>query len=934
MYATWGANGLQYKKRDSAAHDKEQLPGSMPLSEKQNDPFPIPHSQLTAINSGLRARDMNSSADSESRERAQQHQTSKPTVSPLATAAAAVEGCTGSDRLGHATPPRSAYARPRKDVDFSLQTVHDADYWLQKGASPLQPHSATPSPRKARIFSRDVDSPSPVEEHGDTVMSIRELDVVEEEHIEEVDRRLEMDDLRVADIIEQPSHQLSPSPLKKKPRHSPTHESSAVRRKSIPAASTPPSSFECTTRRLSEMSQNDVERASVDMPALAVPKTPLLVNRDIDQIKSPTSSATVDNNFVDDFRKDLVELRSPIKRVTARASPKTIDTDTHMSGTSKVDPELPPPQIAVTERSPVSPQKGEIAHITSIAESKQKSPGKSSDGPHEPSQKQNVSPTRRQLEEAAPVSDAVDTLPMSGQPHSHVRASEVSPEKLANGLDQHLHITHHEVPVPMQSPIATAAEKGHQVSTPMVDSPLTRARTDRHSALPNTPHTVHVTPVKNVPFQQPDAASAKAVSSGIAGTPAPFKASLTTPRQSLHPQLSQPRTSAAPVQLHPEVYSHEVGQTSSLVDRDLAALNPVNTDSAPASGRKAVHAAAPQQSYLMTPMRPSAVAQQYQQSTAFDAKFMAEFDPLIPATTVVPNDWFMRFETPEAAKAAVAAFSPAPNQSPSAMRAAASAAFGQFAGQPASLLDAAIELPSPRSIFKYSDKDVERMKATLAAASEEKLNSLRKQLNSEFEESKKQMEADFALLEADFENRLQAQRLEAQEALKLRIAGWERHTNQIMAERAQESDRAAQEQERMQTQINDLMAEKDRMAKEFDVLEIKHMQQRMDTKDMRAASERLTQHLEEANKKLEKANEDYHKLMANAQDTIAQANAEIARASREHEKEISIATARTQKFEAKFNSAAKALLSKDEEIKQLSALCDELVQNMERGASR
>ncbi|KAJ3149724.1 hypothetical protein HDU89_003481 [Geranomyces variabilis] len=871
---------------------------------------------------------MNSSANNDERERLQQVEQQhglEPLLTPsaLASVPPAVESCSPLDRPRHASPPQAAHARPRptfpaaKDGDFALQPVHDAEYWLQKGASPLQPHSATPSPRKARIFSRDVHTPSPVEEHRDTVMSIRELDIVEEEEDEVPDRRLEMDDLRVDDKAEQSSHQLSPSPLKKKPRHSPTRDAVVgrlVRRASISASSAPPSSFEATSRRLSEMHQNGLETAAFAPAAHVAPKTPLSIDRIKHQRESPSEISTsqaLAKDFAEEFRKDLEELRSPIRRPVARVSPTKAASDSRASGASKVDVEVSHRQPIIIERKSASPQETEVAQVTKVADDKKTSPRKSLDRTEEFPQRENAAPAR-QPEKTNPESELSTTTSISEELHDPLRPRGGSPQKLAHALEEKLHIAQSDsvTPTSFQPPIATAAEKSHQVFAP-VAHPSPMQSPAKHSARsPTSAHTEHATPVKKSSSQQPSDAGAPTLGSNIVGTPAVSKSS-TTPRQPLYP----------------EVYSHEVGQTSSLVDRDAAVLNLANNLVATTSSRK-------QQAYLLTPMRPPAAGQPYQQSTALDAKYMAEFDPLIPATTVVPNDWFMRFETPEAAQAAMTVFSPGPNQSPVAMRAAASAAFTPFAGHPASLLDTAIELPSPRSIIKYTDKDVEQMKAVWAAESQEQLNDLTEKLKADFEESKKQMEADFALVEADFENRLQAQRVEAQEALKLRIAGWERYTNQMMEERAQESDRAAREQERVLAELQEALAEKDRMAKQIDVLEIKHMQQRIDAKEMRSASERLTQHLEEANKKLEKADEDYHKLMANAQDTIAQANAEIARAAREHEKEISIATARAQKFEAKFNSATKALLSKDEEIKQLSEICDGLVQDMERGARR
>ncbi|KAJ3182690.1 hypothetical protein HDU87_008029 [Geranomyces variabilis] len=870
---------------------------------------------------------MNISANNEARERLQQVELQhelKPLLAPsaLSFVPTAVESGNPLDRPEDASPPRPAPARARPSfpaardaADIAMQPVHDAEYWLQKGASPLQPHSATPSPRKARIFSRDVHSPSPVEVHRDTVMSIRELDVVEEEDTEVLDKRLEMDDLRVDDKVEQSSHQLSPSPLKKKPRHSPTRDAIAIRRASISASSAPPSSFEATSRRLLEMHQHGLLPGSFAPAAHVAPKTPLPTDRIKPQKDSPSEASTTQalaKDFVEEFRQDLEELRSPIKRVVARVSPTKADAASHASGDNKVAVEASNWQPIIMERKSASPQKAEVANVSKVAETKKSSPRKSPDRLEELPRSQDAAPAL-QPEKVDPESEVINTTSMSEEVHDPLRPLGGSPHKLVNALEEKLLTAHSDsvTPTLFQSPIATAAEKGQQIPAPLVHpSPIQTPA--RHSAPSPAPApTVHVTPVKKTPPQQPADAGAQITSSIVVGTPAVVKAA-TTPRQPLHP----------------EVYSHEVGQTSSLVDRDAAVLKLANTSAATSSAHK-------QQAYLMTPIRqPPGAGQAYQQSTAFDAKFMAEFDPLIPATTVVPNDWFMRFETPEAAQAAMAVFSPGPNQSPVAMRAAASAAFAQFAGQPASLLDTAIELPSPRSIIKYTDKDVEQMKAAWAAESQNQLNDLKKKLQADFEESKKQMEADFALIEADFENRLQAQRIEAQEALKQRIAGWERYTNQMMEERAQESDRAAREQERILAELQESLAEKNRMAKEIDVLEIKHMQQRIDTKEMRSASERLTQHLEEANKKLEKADEDYHKLMANAQDTIAQANAEIARAAREHEKEISIATARAQKFEAKFNSATKALLSKDEEIKQLSEICDGLVQDMERGARR
>ncbi|KAI8919951.1 hypothetical protein DFJ77DRAFT_450598 [Powellomyces hirtus] len=848
MWPRWTPSGLRYVKR-------EDLPATI-----INDETPASAPAPTSASLDSTTSSIPQSVDSEALSIPQLQSPPTTTISLPTT-----DKSTASAEM-NGVPPIVVQEQLESDEDNHQE--HDAEYWLRKGASPVQPHKII-SPRKSRIFSRETRTPTPPPHittsatYQDQVMSIHELDSSLQEHELEHEQQPQQ-----SPAIKS----VSPSPSKYKPRSGRS-----------PA-------------RSHWQAQQDVGAVSAD------------VMRPVERRRSQVWN---DEMHVRSAMEAVEEYKVVIKEPASANETRQRD-NVHSSPTISSAPQQPDVGSAATPARPAVPDGEKSTPATDRA--KRRSAARRT--------------SRSSSSSAHYASDHGDEF------ERDVAALRASPRKVVEG---HSDASPRETTEnrssatasvsPSTSPIALAAEAIRPVALP-IGQPWSGGVEPSASSLSGSPIIGRrSSPLRNETGDRsgrPGRANARPGSY----TESPLRPQVAAATQPWSPSSPlPPLPSGAQSHLAPSSNT-EIPQlymnTSDFLRREMTfpSASTANGNGLPADYTKFAH--------LMTPMRPAPSSH-----LPFDAKAMAEFDPLVP----VPNDWFMRFETPEAAQAALAVFSPAQQQSPVPYRVPSSgvshvsrsASGSSYSNQTISLLDSAIECPTPRSIMKYSERDMEQLTQRLHSKAEAAMADLQKKLEADFECRHKQLEAEFAIVETEYQAQLEAERKVAAEESKIALQDYEERQRKLIEDHGLERDRNTMEYDRLFEQLEQTYDDKTRLGKEIDVLDVKNKQLRLDLADMRRSSGKLTSQIDGLNEDLRLAEERYRKLKGFADNKLEEANATITRIQGEHEIEISTMNAKHLRLEMKLRTLERSLDSKDQEIASLSQICDSLVQQLEGG---
>ncbi|KAI8818692.1 uncharacterized protein EV422DRAFT_536527 [Fimicolochytrium jonesii] len=296
--------------------------------------------------------------------------------------------------------------------------------------------------------------------------------------------------------------------------------------------------------------------------------------------------------------------------------------------------------------------------------------------------------------------------------------------------------------------------------------------------------------------------------------------------------------------------------------------------------------ARPQSAYgILTPVKPAAM----------DPKAIADFDPLQKNTS--ENDWFLKWDSPQAVPPAAV---PQSSRTPAKQR-----SMGNLTSPPPSLLDSVIECPTPRSIPRYSEKDVQ-----------EKIRILREKYESQFEIVRASI-----LQEAKDEHDRRWNKLNED---------WEQFKDHVNELRKTELENAQMEYERLYTQMKTVYDDKQRLAKENELWEVKNKQLQMDVTDMRESTKKLMAQIDSLKEDLSGAEGRYTHLREYANQKLEEANTELGRMQDEHEQEVSTLKAKSMRQEVQMRTLQRSLESKEAENSQLSSIVDNLVMRLER----
>ncbi|KAJ3021794.1 hypothetical protein HKX48_007765 [Thoreauomyces humboldtii] len=226
-------------------------------------------------------------------------------------------------------------------------------------------------------------------------------------------------------------------------------------------------------------------------------------------------------------------------------------------------------------------------------------------------------------------------------------------------------------------------------------------------------------------------------------------------------------------------------------------------------------------------------------------------------------------------------------------------------------MDSAIDCPTPKSVPKYTEKDVERMQAELKA----------------------RLEAEYELMAQEtMENFQKEQAAKWKQATR----EWDTLRLRLIDEKNADRDQAALEYDRIYESLHATHAEKIRLAKENDVWEVKNKQLKLDLSDMRESTKLLTGQIDELKQHVTQRDEQYAHLKAHAQEKLNCANDENEKLANAHALAMSTMDVKLSRLDSKVKTLEVNLQAKNEAYNQLEDICDGLVRELDSrgGAER
>ncbi|KAJ3228304.1 hypothetical protein HK099_004297 [Clydaea vesicula] len=282
-----------------------------------------------------------------------------------------------------------------------------------------------------------------------------------------------------------------------------------------------------------------------------------------------------------------------------------------------------------------------------------------------------------------------------------------------------------------------------------------------------------------------------------------------------------------------------------------------------------------------------------------------EFDPLVD--NYPPKDWMINFESPNGHNG---------EQSISFLD--GQQIFGdskqkQPVSQPQqpqpSLIDS-YNYASPKSVAKYSERDIEKIKTELSEKFEKEFELLQQELS---ETQLKQKEV--------YESKLEIEKT---------LSSWEITMNRMIAERDNDRLGHKQESEMLKLQIEKLRVEKDRLKSDYELLMGKYKQLRLDNEDLKESEGKLREKSDQLENDLTVSEKRYEALKAHAQEKLNSANVEIHKVRQHFEKEISTLKTNLSRKEILVKSLQQQVEMKNTENFELTKICDGLVLEIEQ----
>ncbi|KAJ3334155.1 hypothetical protein HDU76_008617 [Blyttiomyces sp. JEL0837] len=220
---------------------------------------------------------------------------------------------------------------------------------------------------------------------------------------------------------------------------------------------------------------------------------------------------------------------------------------------------------------------------------------------------------------------------------------------------------------------------------------------------------------------------------------------------------------------------------------------------------------------------------------------------------------------------------------------------------------------TPKSMPKYSERDLENLRAELTT----------------------KFEKEFELAQMELQE-LEAKRAESVETTKryqVTLREWEVFMKDLIAKKEGDDKRARDESDSLKAALAKVTEEKEHLQKDHETLVSKHRQLRLDLEDEREKSEKLQEKIEELNLVVKEDEERFNGLRAHAEEKLEHANIEIARVRAAFEKEIAALKVKISRADLHISSLEKTIETKTQENQELTKICDDLLMQIENSAA-
>ncbi|KAJ3060153.1 Transforming acidic coiled-coil-containing protein 3, partial [Podochytrium sp. JEL0797] len=212
---------------------------------------------------------------------------------------------------------------------------------------------------------------------------------------------------------------------------------------------------------------------------------------------------------------------------------------------------------------------------------------------------------------------------------------------------------------------------------------------------------------------------------------------------------------------------------------------------------------------------------------------------------------------------------------------------------------------SPNSVPKYSERDVQSMRADLV----------------------KKFEKEFELVQLEIQE-TETKRLEAVQSrskMESTLSEWEKFMRDLIAQKDHAAATSTLQQTHLQTHLTETQSHFSHLQKEHQDLQSRHRQLRLDLEDAREANHQVSNAREEALEQVKAGVERFDALKGYAEEKLESANIEIARVRAGYEKEIAALKVKLSRTELHMSSLERTVETKAQENAELTKICDDLL---------
>ncbi|TPX43419.1 hypothetical protein SeMB42_g04732 [Synchytrium endobioticum] len=221
-----------------------------------------------------------------------------------------------------------------------------------------------------------------------------------------------------------------------------------------------------------------------------------------------------------------------------------------------------------------------------------------------------------------------------------------------------------------------------------------------------------------------------------------------------------------------------------------------------------------------------------------------------------------------------------------------------------------IDITSPKSMTRYSERDVERIKA-----------DLREQLGKESERETRELRSQCEASNDKYRK------------IQSTLAEWEQAMQDMIADSQKEKEISHRTIEKQRQMIDQLKEENTKLAKERDRAILQAKQANVLFESSQKDNEDLKESIELIQRDVDIARQRYDVLKAHAEEKLESANVEIAKVRATYEKEISGYKIRISKAELQASSLEKVVAQRTNENIELTKICDQLLAHVQDGTS-